>query len=98
MGDLDRALSRQPEAGRSGSRRDVLPAGRWGSRASSGRAHVAHCHLGLGELCRRIGDQAQAAEHLASSFIAATMYGEVGMTFWLEQAEAALGRPHRNSP
>jgi tetratricopeptide (TPR) repeat protein len=50
------------------------------------RPLVAHCHLGLGKLYRRTGDRAKAEEHLAT---AATMYREMGMTFWLERAEAA---------
>jgi hypothetical protein len=40
------------------------------------RALVAHCHLGLGTLYRRTGDRA--------------MYREMGMTFWLEKADAEL--------
>jgi tetratricopeptide (TPR) repeat protein len=50
------------------------------------RPLVAHCHLGLGTLYRRTGDRAKAEEHLAT---ATTMYREMGMTFWLEKAEAA---------
>jgi DNA-binding NtrC family response regulator/tetratricopeptide (TPR) repeat protein len=49
---------------------------------------AAHCHLGLGELYRRTGDRARAQEQLAT---ATTMYREMGMTFWLEKAEGALG-------
>ena len=49
---------------------------------------VAHCHLGLGTLDRRTGDAAKATDHLTT---AATMYGEMGMTFWLEKADAELG-------
>jgi tetratricopeptide (TPR) repeat protein len=45
---------------------------------------VAHCHLGLGTLYRRTGDQAKAHEHLTT---ATTMYREMGMGFWLEKAE-----------
>jgi hypothetical protein len=45
---------------------------------------VAHCHLGLGKLYSRTGDRGTAKEHLAT---AATMYREMGMTFWLEQAQ-----------
>ena len=59
------------------------------------RPLVAHCHLGLGKLYRRTGDQAKAEEHLATAM---AMYREMGMSFWLEKAEAALGPPHRNSP
>jgi hypothetical protein len=50
------------------------------------RALVAHCHLGLGKLMRHTQDSVHAQEHLAN---AATMYREMGMRFWLEQAEAA---------
>jgi hypothetical protein len=46
---------------------------------------VAHCHLGLGNLYRRTNKREQAQEHLA---IAAMMYREMGMTYWLEKAEA----------
>jgi tetratricopeptide (TPR) repeat protein len=48
---------------------------------------VAHCHLGLGKLYRRTGKQDLAREHLT---IATTMYREMDMRFWLEQAEAEL--------
>jgi tetratricopeptide (TPR) repeat protein len=48
------------------------------------RPLVAHCHLGLGKLCRRTGKREQAQEHLTT---ATTMYREMGMTYWLEQAE-----------
>jgi transcriptional regulator with AAA-type ATPase domain/tetratricopeptide (TPR) repeat protein len=59
------------------------------------RPLVAHCHLGLGKLHRRTGDQAEAKEHLTT---ASTIYREMGMASWLEKVEAALGPPHRNSP
>ena len=52
------------------------------------RPLTAHCHRGLTRLYRRIGDQAKAQEHLTR---AATMYREMGMTFWLEKAEAETG-------
>ena len=55
------------------------------------RPLVAHCHLGLGKLCRRTAKREQAQEHLTT---ATTMYREMGMTYWLEKAEvetAALG-------
>jgi tetratricopeptide (TPR) repeat protein len=59
------------------------------------RPLVAHCHLGLGTLYRRIGKREPAQEHLTT---ATTMYREMGMTFWLEKAEAALGPPPRSAP
>jgi len=51
------------------------------------RPLVAHCHLGLGKLYRRTGTREQAQEHLTT---ATTMYGEMGMTYWLEKAEAEM--------
>jgi len=51
------------------------------------RPLVAHCHLGLGKLYRRTGKHEQARDHLAA---AATMYREMGMTYWLEKAEAQV--------
>jgi len=49
------------------------------------RPLVAHCHLGLANLHRRTGKPEQAHQHLST---AATMYREMDMRFWLEQAEA----------
>ena len=51
------------------------------------RPLVAHCHLGLGKLYRRTGDRPQAQEHLTT---AATMYRDMDMRFWLEQAEGEM--------
>jgi class 3 adenylate cyclase len=53
------------------------------------RPLVAHCHLGLGKLYGRAGKREQARDHLT---IAATMYREMRMSFWLEQAESELAR------
>jgi class 3 adenylate cyclase/tetratricopeptide (TPR) repeat protein len=47
------------------------------------RPLVAHCHLGLGKLYRRTGQHEQAQEHLTT---ATTMYREMDMRFYLEQA------------
>ncbi len=51
------------------------------------RPLVAHCHLGLGKLYQRTGKRRQAREHLTN---ATTMYREMDMRFWLEQAEAHI--------
>jgi hypothetical protein len=51
---------------------------------------IAHCHLGLGKLDRRTGNNQQAQEHLTT---ATAMYREMGMTYWLEQAELARELP-----
>jgi hypothetical protein len=54
------------------------------------RPLLAHCHLGLGTLHLRTGKWGRAHEHLAT---ATTMYGEMGMAFWLGQpATASLAR------
>ncbi len=51
------------------------------------RPLIVHCHLGLGKLYRRSGTRQEAKAHL---MIAAAMYREMDMRFWLEQAEAEL--------
>jgi tetratricopeptide (TPR) repeat protein len=51
------------------------------------RPQVAHYHFGLGKLHRRRGDREQAQEHLTTAM---AMYREMGMTYWLEQAEGEL--------
>ena len=51
------------------------------------RPLVAHCHLSLGKLHRRTNNHAQARVHLN---LATTMYREMDMTYWLEQAQAEL--------
>jgi tetratricopeptide (TPR) repeat protein len=47
------------------------------------RPLLAHCHFGLGKLYRAVGKQQAAREHLMS---ATTMYREMDMRFWPEQA------------
>ena len=51
------------------------------------RPLVAHCHLGLGRLYRRTDNPEQAEEHLTT---ATAMYGEMGMTYWLEKLEKGM--------
>jgi tetratricopeptide (TPR) repeat protein len=51
------------------------------------RPLVAHCHFGLGKLWGRTGRPEQAREHLTT---ATTMYREMDMRFWLEQAGAEM--------
>jgi len=48
------------------------------------RPLLAHCHFGLGTFYRRTGKPEQAKEHLTT---AAAMYGDMGMTYWLEKLE-----------
>ena len=81
LGDVDVAsgLFRMPIAGRAFPR-SALPC----LSAVSMRPLVAHCHLGLGKLARRTDQREQARERFAT---ATTMYREMGMTYWLEQAE-----------
>jgi len=51
------------------------------------RPLVAHCYSGLGQLHGRMGSRQQAQECLT---IATTMYREMGMTYWLDKAEAEM--------
>jgi class 3 adenylate cyclase len=51
------------------------------------RPLIAHCHLGLGKLYRRIGSRQQAEEHLTT---ATAMMREMQMGLWLEKAESEL--------
>ena len=51
------------------------------------RPLVAHCHLGLAKLSRRTGKREQARDHLT---VATTLYREMDMRFWWEQAEAEM--------
>jgi class 3 adenylate cyclase/tetratricopeptide (TPR) repeat protein len=51
------------------------------------RPLVAHCHHGLGKLYWRSGKADQARGHLTT---ATTMYREMDMCFWLEQAERVM--------
>ncbi len=53
------------------------------------RPLVARCHLGLGKLARRARKRRDAQDHLTT---AATMCREMGMRFWLAQAEAEMGQ------
>jgi hypothetical protein len=47
----------------------------------------AYCHLGLGKLYRRAGRLDEARAELAT---AVAMLGEMGMAFWLPEAEREL--------
>ena len=49
------------------------------------RPPIAHCHLGLGRLSVRSGRREQATEPLG---VAAAMYRDMDMRFWLKQAQA----------
>jgi hypothetical protein len=51
------------------------------------RPLVAHCHFGLGKLHRGMGSRQEAQERLTT---ATTMYREMDMRFWWEQAEAEM--------
>jgi tetratricopeptide (TPR) repeat protein len=61
------------------------------AKARGMRPLIAHCHLGLGKLFQRTGKRSGAEQHLAA---AAAMYRDMGMSFYLEEAHAALGRRH----
>jgi class 3 adenylate cyclase/tetratricopeptide (TPR) repeat protein len=49
------------------------------------RPLVAHCHLGLSKLYQRVGKQEEADQHFIT---ATTLYREMDMPLWLEQAGA----------
>ena len=51
------------------------------------RPELAHAHLGLARLLRNTRALDQAREHLR---VATSMYREMDMRFWLEQAETAM--------
>jgi hypothetical protein len=51
------------------------------------RPLVAHCHFGLGRLYRRMSTRETAEEHFTT---ATTMYREMDMQFWLEQADVEM--------
>jgi class 3 adenylate cyclase/tetratricopeptide (TPR) repeat protein len=53
------------------------------------RPLLAHCHLGLGRLSIHDGDHQQAQRHLG---VAATMYREMDMRFWLEKAKEEMAK------
>jgi tetratricopeptide (TPR) repeat protein len=81
LGDIALAQDPADVGGAAGTYTEALTLG---SRLGM-RPLVAHCHLGLGKLYRRTGRRQEAQEHLTT---ATTMYREMDMRFWLEQAEA----------
>ena len=54
------------------------------------RPLVAHCHLGLAKLHGRTGQREEVGKHLTTAM---TLYRDMDMRFWLEQAEAESRRP-----
>jgi hypothetical protein len=52
----------------------------------------AHCHLGLGKLHRRIGRSDDARAELAT---AVAMLRDMGMAYWLPEAERELAGASR---
>ena len=51
------------------------------------RPLIAHCHLGFGRLYRRTAQPREAREHLTA---AVSMYREMDMSFWLQEAESQV--------
>jgi tetratricopeptide (TPR) repeat protein len=51
------------------------------------RPLLARCHFGLGKIYKQAGQPQQAEAHLTT---ATTMYREMGMQFWLVQAEVEM--------
>ena len=60
-----------------------------------GRLPGRPCHLGLGKLYRRVGRLEEARAELAT---AVDMLREMGMTFWLPEAEAELTKTDTAEP
>jgi tetratricopeptide (TPR) repeat protein len=73
--------------------RDLEEAADWYGRGIAlaqelgARPEIAHCHAGLATLYRRTGREQEAGKHFTT---ATAMYREMGMTFWLEKAEAEM--------
>jgi tetratricopeptide (TPR) repeat protein len=59
------------------------------------RPLLAHCHLGLGKLYRRVGQLEEARAELSTAI---GMLGEMGMTLWLPEAEAELAKVDDSEP
>jgi len=53
------------------------------------RPLVAHCHLGLGKLYRRVGGLDQARSELSTAI---EMFRSMEMSFWLPEAQAELAK------
>jgi hypothetical protein len=53
------------------------------------RPLLAHCHLGLGKLCVKMGHRDEAHAELSAAI---DLYRGMDMTFWLPEAEAALAQ------
>jgi hypothetical protein len=58
------------------------------------RPLLGRSHLGLGTLYRRTGKRQQAQQHLIT---ATAMFRDMGMTYWLEKAEAEVSDPRTTS-
>lgn len=56
------------------------------------RPLIAHCHLGIGRVHRGLGQHRSAGEH---GDRAAAMYRDMGLAFWIAQAEAERDRRDR---
>ena len=50
------------------------------------RPLLAHCHLGLGQLHKRVDEREAASMHLSTAL---RLYREMDMDHWLQRAEAA---------
>jgi tetratricopeptide (TPR) repeat protein len=58
----------------------------------SARPYLARCHLAFGAFYRRIGRRQETERHLTT---AAAMFNQMGMTYWLEKAEAEIAALNR---
>jgi hypothetical protein len=82
LGEIASLRLQQEETAEGHYREALALAGELGMRPL-----VAHCHFHLGTLFRKTDQQEQAREHLTR---ATTMYCEMDMRLWLDQAEAEM--------
>ncbi len=87
---LDRRAPGHAEEARRSCERGLALAGELGMRPE-----MAHCRRVLSRLHRHAGATDRAREHLTA---ATTMYREMDMRFWLEQAEAEMRELGEGSP
>jgi tetratricopeptide (TPR) repeat protein len=90
-----RALRLRGEVASRGGHGDACEAVRWFEAAMAlahelgTRPHLAHSHLGLGRHYARVDEAVRAKKHLNTAL---SMYREMHMRYWPEQAETALTR------
>ena len=80
-------MSRPTPTGSTQSAARPIIVGRWRPPNRGMRPLVAHRRLGRGKLYQRLERREEAREDIAT---ATAMFRDMGMTHWLEQAEAEI--------